>query len=302
MMLAMPSTLPIPVDDAPFADPVRIAAVHGFLDGPVEVLVSRADRLVVRVGEVVVKADPRPAAFATELTANSRLAAAGIPVQRVYAASATAPSYLVLSWIAGTALSATSPPAAQRDAGALLRRLHSLPAGPPFRSHPTYLGYLAEWLDEELTWWTSSGRDRAVRAPAVRDWFRRLGPVLAERQTTLTLLDGRPEHFIVSGGRLAGLIDPADAAPGDPLMDLAVMETNDPGLLAGVLAGYDPDRTERRALAEVLPFYTLLRRLTSIRWNTENNADLALARRFQAQVDAEVIRSCGAASMVGGGP
>ena len=53
-----------------------------------------------------------------------------------------------------------------------------------------------------------------------------------------------------------------------------------------MLAGYRPDPADRADLPAVLPFYLLLRKLTAIRWNTQAHADLDLARRFAAEVDA----------------
>ena len=62
---------------------------------------------------------------------------------------------------------------------------------------------------------------------------------------TAILLDGRPQHVIVDDEGVVGLIDVADLDSGDPAMDLAVLELDEPGMCDAVLAGYRPGSDAR---------------------------------------------------------
>jgi aminoglycoside phosphotransferase (APT) family kinase protein len=126
---------------------------------------------------------------------------------------------------------------------------------------------MAGWLNSGLSWWESvdpRGDERARRAWA---WFHDLAPLLATRGHDLMLFDGRPDHILVDGEEVAGLIDVDGLRSGDAAMDLGVLAVADPNLLPGVLAGYRPTDAERVAFSRLVPFYTLLRRISSAQWH-----------------------------------
>ncbi|MEO6086764.1 MAG: aminoglycoside phosphotransferase family protein [Umezawaea sp.] len=245
--------------------PDAVVAGHGLPTGPVTIHVDRPSRLVARVGGFAVKADERPAAFVRERAAIARLGAAGLPVSEVHAHHDGVPSHLVLRWIEGEPLSAASPPSAQREAGRLLRRVHSVA-----ECRPDTIG---EWMTDWTTWilaWLADFADvPEQRCDEIRDWCRRLQPLMTGRGT-LTLLDGRPDHFVVRDGRIAGLIDLEDVSAGDPAMDLAVLAVTDEDLLPAVLDGYAPTRAEAASFDELIPFYVLLRRLAAANWEHQH--------------------------------
>lgn len=116
-------------------------------DPAVRVLARRPGRIVSRVrtpdGPAVRK---EGGTFDAEVAAIARLAAAGLPVPRVLAHE---PGRLLLSWTDGDGLSAASSPAAQRDAGRILRRVHDLTAEP---DQPV-VRWIAGWLDAIAGWW-----------------------------------------------------------------------------------------------------------------------------------------------------
>lgn len=245
--------------------PETVIAGHGLPGGPVTIHVDRPSRLVARVGGFAVKADERPDAFAREREAIARLGAAGLPVPQVHASHDDAPSYLVRRWIEGEPLSSASPPSAQREAGWLLRRVHAQP-----ESRPDTIGeWMSNWTAWILAWLEDFAGVPAQRCDEIRAWCRRLQPLMTGRGT-LTLLDGRPDHFVVRDGRIAGLIDLEDVSPGDPAMDLAVLAVTDKDLLPAVLDGYAPNRAEAAAFDELIPFYVVLRRLAAAKWELEH--------------------------------
>ncbi len=220
------------------------------------ILVDRPEQLVVKVEtstiDVVIKSPLRRA----EVTANERLAAAGIPVPRILAQH---DDYLMMEWIAGEALSSASPNPAQLEAGRILRRVHQLGGGPPWAGNTDYADWMAGWLNHCLAWWQPG----PSRAREIWARFRQLEPLLETRGHDLILFDGRPDHFIVREGTIASVIDLSELRSGDGAMDVAVMAVSDPLLLPGVLAGYGPPTPDR----ELLDFYLLLRRLSHAEWN-----------------------------------
>lgn len=255
--------------DQPSGVAGRLVARHGLRATAVLTLLDRPGKHVAKVvcGDeaFVVKIDAAPGSFAPELAAIARLGSAGLPVPTVVGSGHDHPPHLVMRWIDGEPLTSASPVRARREAGALLRRVHDLPAGPPYSGSATIDACMAGWLNFALPWWGSHG-GTATQVSAAWDWFHRLQPLLATRGGHLTLFDGRPEHFIVAGDTVAGMIDLHDTCAGDPAMDLAVLAVTDPDLLDEVLVGYGPTASEDAVFAELVPFYLLLRRIAAAEW------------------------------------
>lgn len=245
--------------------PDAVVAGHGLPTGPVTIHVDRPTRLVARVGGFVVKADERPDAFVRERAAIARLAAAGLPVSEVHASRDDAPSHLVLRWIEGEPLSAAHPLSVRRDVGRLLRRIHAEPETRP----DTIAEWMTNWTAWLLSWLADFTDVPPRRCNEIAAWCRHLQPLMTGRGT-LTLLDGRPDHFVVRDGRLVGLIDLEDLSAGDPAMDLAVLAVANEDFLPAVLDGYAPTTAEAAAFAHLIPFYVLLRRLAAAKWEHEH--------------------------------
>ncbi|WP_427896646.1 aminoglycoside phosphotransferase family protein [Kribbella sp. GL6] len=252
-------------------DPPDIVGRFGFEVSGWQVLAQRYGRLVARVetshGPVVLKADLAAGAFVPEVEAVRRLAAAGLPVPEVLGHG---PNELILSWTPGVALSSASPPPIQREAGRLLRTIHSLGSEPPYSGRPTVDLWIADWVESITSWWRTTGAHPDEVSQFLR-WHHQLRPLLEDRGGDLILFDGRPEHFRVDGSRV-GLIDLHDLGPGDAAMDLAVLTLDDPALLPAVLDGYDATADERETFAHLVPFYTELRRLSAAEWKSRTRS------------------------------
>ena len=114
------------------------------------ILVDRPGKTVAKVEttrrKLVLKApvDPR------EVAANERLAAAGLPVSRIVARR---DRYLLMEWIDGERLSSASPPSVQLQAGRLLRKVHDLGGGPPYKGNATWPDWMRGWLNHALHEW-----------------------------------------------------------------------------------------------------------------------------------------------------
>ena len=252
-------------------DIAALVALHNLSPGPVVLLVERSDQVVARVettvGPVVVKASLKGETIATEIQTNRRFAALGFPVATLLAHGQDPAPYLITTWIAGEALSAGSPPDTLREVGVLLRKIHRLGGGPPYAGNATWEAWMEGWLHHALPWWQRQGK--ASEADVASAWrgFEKRRVLLARRGFDFILFDGRPEHFLVRQGKLAGLIDLGEARAGDAMMDLAVLGVLEPRLLPGILAGYAPTPEEDEVIQQLLPFYLFLRRLAAAEWN-----------------------------------
>lgn len=171
----------------------------------------------------------------------------------------------MLGWIDGDPLSFASPARAQRDVGRILRQVHALPAGDTFSGQGTIAAWIEAWVDEIADWWSSIG-GTASQIRRFRGWLEDLAPLLDDREGTLTLFDGRQDHFLICEDRVAGVIDLHDVGSGDPTMDLAVVGLDDDRLIPLVLDGYNSDCADLDELARLIPFYLLLRRLAGAEW------------------------------------
>ena len=232
----------------------------------------RTGRVVAQVGDdggrlYAVKLDNTPGAFDADVSGNATLAAIGLPVPEIVAHRPGPPAVLVLRWIEGDPISASSPRSAQRHAGRLLRQVHRLPGGPPFSGQPTIEGWITAWTDSLAGWWAGADGS-AEQVGRLRRWVADLCPLLADRPASQMLFDGRADHVLVRSGRVAGIIDLHDLGSGDPAMDLAVLTSSDEALLPGVLDGYRPTAVERGELDQLIPFYRLLRRLAAAEWES----------------------------------
>jgi aminoglycoside phosphotransferase (APT) family kinase protein len=204
-------------------------------------------------------------------------------------------SAFIMRRVAGGPIVAGHP--AFREVGARLRRLHDVRL-PGF-------GWLAEaswdeggdfsllhrsWLDflqgicSDVR--SLSGR-YAIAAPlaaaAVAAIDAHAEALAAVEVGALCHGDLKAAHILVDAGRLVGVIDWGDAVVGDPLWDIArFAHRAEAASLAGLLAGYEPERAMADALAWRLPLYGAL-------WGL---VDASVAHRLGYRVDAtlEAVR------------
>lgn len=255
------------------AELVGLAADFGLR--PTRILQRGPERATLRArgasgGSFVLKTTTGAGELAGDVEANRLLAAQGLPVPEIVAYADGPPAVLVLRWIDGEPISSRSPVEAQRQVGRILRAVHRSPGGPPFSGQPTIQAWITAWTEELAGWWPSAG-GTAAQVARLRGWLDDLAPVLTGRTGSLTLFDGRAEHFLVRGDQVVGLIDLHDLGPGDPAMDLAVLGLTDADLIDGVLAGYGDD-APGSGPAELTDFYLLLRRLAGAEWQLRHGS------------------------------
>ena len=271
-------------------NPLKLAAAHGFTPLKYQILAQREGRLVARVqtnkGIITVKADAEPNALEPELSNNQRLAAAGLPLPEVIAHGEGDISYILLTWIEGSALSSRMPKTVQREAGALLRRVHAIGGEPPYAGSSSWDAWMEGWLHHALHWQQQQAQISDATVTEAWAGFEALRPLLAERGKEFILFDGRPEHFIIQRANVAGIIDVAEARAGDAAMDFGVIAVNDPALLQDMLEGYEPTPEERVTFDTLVPFYVFLRRLAAAEWDVAHG-DGSVAKRLFRLVEDE---------------
>jgi aminoglycoside phosphotransferase (APT) family kinase protein len=234
----------------------------------VEVVLAHADRAVVRLGDVFVKADVDGDRSARELAALT--ADVGVPVPPVLWHRAGAPHLLALAALPGVPLGRLGEPsprgaAGWRAAGAAARRLHDQAAPPGLRAPSRYR---LQRLDD-LTRWLLA---RADVDPAVIERHAERARTALAPTTASTLVHGdlQAAHVFVdpSTDQVTGILDWSDAGLGDPHHDLAVLTVGHAEHLDDVLEGYGPGPDRRRIEA-----HWSLRRLGAVRWMVEHGLD-----------------------------
>jgi aminoglycoside phosphotransferase (APT) family kinase protein len=247
-----------------------------------DVLAQRDDRVVLRLrdpgADLVVKLDAARAAFDEEAAAMRTLAEIGVPVSRIVELQVGPPAMLVTAWAAGVPITSTTDRAVLNHVGTILRRIHSLPATGPWSGHPSIADWITAWIGIVSLWWRERGIDERLVA-ALSDWLNSIHPLLGDEHGTQMLFDGRPEHFLVDADNILHLIDVADLQAGDPVMDLAVLELDAPGILDPVLQGYSPTFDERQRIDQLVPFYVVLRALAGAEWQVRVGGDTAVVER-----------------------
>ena len=237
-------------------------------------LVNRADRYVAKVktlpGWIVVKVDPDFNSILSEATNNQRLHDLGLPVADMIGHGDSPIPYIILSWIDGTAISQTSPPAVLEEVGAVLRRIHNLRGNPPYAGNETWDAWMEGWLYHALPWWEKSGFATAGDIEQAWTQFRIIQPLLTSRGHSIIFFDGRPAHFIVRNNKLVGLIDLEEMRSGDALMDFGVFSVLHEHLVPGLLKGYNLANEEARLVRKLVPFYQFLRRLAAAEWTLQH--------------------------------
>jgi len=224
----------------------------------VEVVLANNDRVTLRVGEVFLKVDADQARTDVEVEA---MAMAPVPTPEILWRK---PPVLAIAALPGRALGrleepSTASPAAWAAVGAVIRTLHDAPPPPwPGRS----VDELAARLDRECDWLVANNvlpadvviSNRRLAEAALRPWT----PVFTHGDLHIA-------HVFIDGDEVTGILDWSEAAPGDPLYDLATLTLAHQEHLDDVLAGYgtDVDRDLIRA-------WQSWRCLVAVRWLVEN--------------------------------
>jgi aminoglycoside phosphotransferase (APT) family kinase protein len=231
------------------------------MDG-IEVVVAHSQRATLRVGDVFLKIDVAASHADVEVKA---MTLAPVPTPAVLWHQ---PPVLAIAAVPGRALGAlgepaTASPAAWAAAGSAIRSLHAAPLPPwPGRS----VDDIAAELDGECRWLLDHAalpadvihRNREIAEVALRAW----DPVFIHGDLQISHV------FVDDDDQVTGIIDWSEAAPGDAMLDLAVLTLGHEERLDDLLAGYGTD-VDR----DVIRAWWSLRSLVASRWLLQHGFD-----------------------------
>jgi aminoglycoside phosphotransferase (APT) family kinase protein len=191
----------------------------------------------------------------------------GVPIPKIIGFEAGQPAVFAMKQVIGQPLSSHHKSAA-KEAGKYIQRFHSISAHPPFA------GGQKHW-DDFIFWWVNDEIEKVKRFDVLdniqiiklQEKFDHLKPLLAQRPIVLLHGDLQTEHILVDSHteKVLAFLDFADAQPGDPLFDIAVVTLWDHGLTDLLLEEYSSIENNEET-KQLLSLYRLLRHLAEIPW------------------------------------
>lgn len=207
--------------------------------------------------------------------------ARGVPIPEMLMFDASQPAVLAMKQVTGRPLSSHDK-AAGREAGSHIERFHGIETAPPFS------GGQMKW-DEFILWWATLeiGRVEALgvfthgEIARLKLTFKKRKLALADRPIVLLHGDLQAEHILVDpeAQKVVAFLDFADAQPGDPLLDIAIVSLWDIPLADILLEGYTGIENNEQT-QELLRHYRLLRLVGEVPW--------LLNRGFKEYVEKDI--------------
>ena len=213
--------------------------------------------------------------------------ASGIPVPEILLLDVARPSVLAMRQVLGHSLSSKNVNAA-KEAGTYIEQFHSLKTAPPFSGGQT------NW-NEFILWWSMCEIDNVEKLDIfthseitqMKLSFDMVQPMLVVRPIAFLHGDLQAEHILVDPQtqRVIAFLDFADAQPGDPLLDIAVLSLWDHDLADRVLEGYIGIENNKQT-KQLLFQYRLLRHIAEIPWllnrgfNEHAEKDIQAIKKF----------------------
>jgi aminoglycoside phosphotransferase (APT) family kinase protein len=279
----------------PRAPEVLARELLGGAPDAIEPLITWTDRAAHRVTigaeSFVIKTDDELETVAREVAGQRRAAAAGVRVPEVVAACDDA---FAMRWVDGTTLEHHSTARAWHDTGAQIRIAHDLGGGPPFGAgfggfepqRPTWRAFFEASAETALRECERDLDFPAEQAARIRAALSAATPTLDTAHIAWCHGDLQTEHVIVDPAtdRVAAIIDWADQGSGDPAWDVTVLTIDDSSCMTAFLDGYDAGAELRSAIDDVMPLYTVVRRLGAAAWLAEHRHPLA-ADRLNRSID-----------------
>jgi aminoglycoside phosphotransferase (APT) family kinase protein len=220
-----------------------------------------------------------------------KAASIGLPIPKILGFEAGQPAVFAMQQVIGRPLSSRNP-IAEKEAGKYLQRFHAIGAHPPFS------GGQQQW-DAFISWWMHEETKKVKRLEVLdplqlrklQERFDQIQPLLAKRPIVLLHGDLQPEHILIDTQteKILAFLDFADAQPGDPLLDIAVVTLWDHGLTDFLLEGYS-NLVLTEATQKLLSFYRLLRHLAEIPWLLERGFEVLAERNIAALKDSLTTR------------
>ena len=220
-----------------------------------------------------------------------KAASIGLPTPKILGFEAGQPAVFAMQQVIGRPLSSHNPVAA-KEAGRYLRCFHEIGAHPPFS------GGQQQW-NAFISWWVRVEMEKVKRLEVLdifhlsefQERFEQIQLLLAQRPIVLLHGDLQPAHILVDSQteKVLAFLDFADAQPGDPLLDIAVLTLWDHELTDFLLKGYSSIVLTEET-QQLLSFYRLLRHLAEIPWLLERGFKELAERNIIALKDSLTAR------------
>jgi aminoglycoside phosphotransferase (APT) family kinase protein len=236
---------------------------------------------------IIFKVSMAEKALQREYAIAQKAASIGVPVPGILGFEAGQPAVLAMKQVMGHPLSSHNPSAA-KEAGNYLQRFLTLGAHLPFS------GGQQQW-ETFISWWANKEIEQVKRLDVLdphqmselHEQFEILQPLPMQRPIVLLHGDLQTAHILVDPQteKVLAFLDFADAQPGDPLLDIAVVTLWNQELTDFFLEGYSSieHTTETK---QVLSLYRLVRHLAEIPWLVERGFQERAARNMTALKDA----------------
>src|SRR5215216_5573346 len=236
---------------------------------PLTPLYLQPDQAVflAKTSKIILKVYRERNTLKRELEVAEKAKAIGMPVPEMIGLDIDAYTVLVMKQVIGMPLHTGSKNAIQ-EAGKYLRKFHRMGAKPPFS------GGQNKW-DEFVLWWAFKEIDSLYEleicsqreSDALKTLFKEFQPALQDRPVVLLHGDLQAEHILVdqARGKVIAFLDFADAQPGDPLMDIAVLTLWDHEMTDSFLEGYESIENTRET-QNLISHYRLLRHIAEVPW------------------------------------
>jgi len=193
--------------------------------------------------------------------------AVGVPTPEIIGLDIDECTVLTMKKVAGSPLSIDNKNSVE-EAGRYLKQFHNIGAKLPFS------GGQNKW-DDFILWWTFKEIDslfelsmcNTMERDELKDRFKKIKPLLETRPVVLLHGDLQKDHIIVDPevDKVKAFIDFADAQPGDPLLDIAVLTLWNHELTPLLLEGYGTIE-DNEEMQTIISHYRLLRHIAEIPW------------------------------------
>ncbi len=209
--------------------------------------------------------------------------ARGVPIPEILLLAIAQPSVLAMRQVIGHPLSSKNIGAA-KEAGTYIEQFHSMKTAPPFT------GGQMNW-NEFILWWSRREIDNVEKLDIfthseiaqIHLSFDVMRPVFATRPIAFLHGDLQAEHILIDPQtqRVIAFLDFADAQPGDPLLDLAVLSLWNHSLADRVLEGYTGIENNEQT-KQLLSQYRLLRHIAEVPWLLNRGFNERAEKNIQA--------------------
>jgi aminoglycoside phosphotransferase (APT) family kinase protein len=236
---------------------------------------------------IVLKVYMAGKALQREYDIAQKAASIGVPIPKMLGFEAGQPAVLAMRQVIGHPLSSRHQFAA-KEAGKHLQRFHTIGAHPPFSGgQQQWDAFISWWAHEEIEKVKSLEVLDPFQISELQEQFDHLQPLLAQRPIVLLHGDLQTAHILVDSQteKVLAFLDFADAQPGDPLLDIAVVTLWDHELTDLLLEAYSGIETTEET-KQLLSLYRLLRHLAEIPWLLERGFKEHAARNITALQDS----------------